>query len=456
MTTKKRPLPRHLHLPPGVEVLVSPPPYEVCTLVDRLLVYASSLIVVGSPVWFYGGIIYLYRKWKKYRSLAAATEAARHESGGGGASSTVRCRGTRQRTSSDDGNYTSSTGESSQEMNEQETQTQSHRQQTEQYNNYKRLATRYGVALAAIILISIWGPHRDKRVGEWLGVKKWRLWDAWLNYVGFTVLKDSGDDDHTIIQTNPHSAIPNQEEFDIHTSPSIFAFVPHGIFPFGLAFSCLPERGHEQTWGLFRPVVATATKLFPLVRTFISWMNGVDASRSAVSRALAPPYTSDHPGRVGVSPGGIAEMFETYPKPGFHPNDEAALLKDRNGLFKLAMKHKLPIVPVYCFGATKMLRRVQLPAFVETLSRMLKISLCLFFGKLGLPIPFRQRLMYVMGKTLFPPLPRDGVNTSMMEGGEEFDERVQEMHDAFCNEITRIFERNKDHYGWGNKNLRLV
>ena len=95
--------------------------------------------------------------------------------------------------------------------------------------------------------------------------------------------------------------------------------------------------GYENTWGLFRPVVATATRLFPLVRTFIAWMSGVDASRNAGSSALSEPGGSSSR-RLGISPGGIAEMFETFPKPGYHKNDEAVLLKDRNGLFKLAVK----------------------------------------------------------------------------------------------------------------------
>lgn len=295
-------------------------------------------------------------------------------------------------------------------------------------------------------MISIWGPHRSKRVGEWLDVRRWRLWDAWLNYVGFTVLHDRGDNSKDAISHNN-----NHQEFDPLTSPAMYAFVPHGIFPFGLAFSCLPSRGYEQTWGLFRPVVATATKLFPLVRTFISWMGGVDASRSAVSSSLSQQTDN----RLGISPGGIAEMFETFPKPGYHPNDEAALLKDRNGLFKLALKHNVPIVPVYCFGATKMFRRVQLPYFIETLSRALKISLCLLFGKLGLPIPFRQRLMYVIGKTIWPPAGTSSDALSSLTG-DEFDEQVKQMHEAFCNEIIRIFDRNKEHYGWKDKTLRIV
>ena len=356
---------------------------------------------MGSPFWFYGGIIWLYRKWNQYKSLAnkyADVHLNKYLDG-------------EQR--NDDA------------------------QRIERYTVYRKLARRCGAALATIILLSIFGPHRSEKLGSALGVRTWRLWDAWLNYVGFSVMKDHGS---TRYETHP--------EFDMKKSPAMFAFIPHGIFPFGLAFSCLPERGYIDTWGSFRPVVASATRLFPFVRTLISWMGGVDASRSAVSQAL-----ETHP-RIGLSPGGIAEMFETFPKPGFHPNDEAALLKDRTGMFKLAIQHKLPIVPVYCFGATKMFRRVQLPHFIETLSRMFKISLCLFFGKLGLPIPFRQRLMYVMGRTIFPPL-ADREEFGMLDD-DELNRRVHEMHGAFCDEIVRIFDRNKDHYGWGHKSLRIV
>ena len=52
--------------------------------------------------------------------------------------------------------------------------------------------SRYGAALAILVLASMWGPHQNRRVGEMLDVKRWRLWDAWLNYVGLTVLRDAG------------------------------------------------------------------------------------------------------------------------------------------------------------------------------------------------------------------------------------------------------------------------
>ena len=204
-------------LPRGVEILVPPPP-EACSALDKFLVYASSLIVVGSPLWFYGGIIYLYRKWKYYRSLA--TQAINNDSNNEGC------------VANEDDDFTSS-GESSQESNEKQRtplhQIDYHR--TQQYERYKNIARKYGIALAAIILISLWGPHRSKRVGNLLNVRRWRLWDAWLNYVGFTVLHDKGDGHNAgrkLEKTLPRNS---HQEFNIQTSPAIFAFVPHGIFP---------------------------------------------------------------------------------------------------------------------------------------------------------------------------------------------------------------------------------
>ena len=81
------------------------------------------------------------------------------------------------------------------------------------------------------------------------------------------------------------------------------------------------------------------------------------------------------------------------------------------------------------------------------------MSLCLPFGRWGLPIPFRQRLTYVVGRTIWPG--------ATIAGGDDDDDAtnerlVREMHEAFCDEIERIFDRNKGHYGWGNKTLRIV
>ena len=50
----------------------------------------------------------------------------------------------------------------------------------------------------------------------------------------------------------------------------------------------------------------------------------------------------------------------------------------------------------------------------------------------------------------------DSTASNFTDEQQILDERVQQMHDAFCTEIKRIFDRNKGHYGWENKSLRFV
>lgn len=149
--------------------------------------------------------------------------------------------------------------------------------------------------------------------------------------------------------------------------------------------------------------------------------------------------------RIGLAPGGIAEMFEGYPKAGTYPNEEYVILNPRKGFVRMAVKHGIPLIPVYCFGATKMFKRLQLPA-LEYVSKLLRISICVFFGSWGLPMPFRQRLLYVMGNPIFPPAPSNA----------EFDEQVDTLHARFCDELIALFDRHKESYGWARKTLRVV
>lgn len=296
----------------------------------------------------------------------------------------------------------------------------------------KRRRMVYATLLLSLAGIAAIGPHRSHRIGKWLQLKRWRLWKAWLRFVAFEVIAD-----------NPSSL----KSIDLQNDQAIVAVVPHGIFPFSLGFSVLTDIG-TRVFGNFRPVVATATKLVPFLRSILSWLHSVDASRPSVDRALSQRF------RIGLAPGGIAEMFEGYPKPNTHPDEEYAILNSRKGFVRLACKHGIPVLPVYCFGATKMFKRLQLPAFFEQASNLFRISICVFFGSWGLPMPFRQKLLYVLGRPIFPPriLAEHGVS----EGNPLFEEQVNLMHSQFCDELKAIFDRHKSTYGWDRKTLRLV
>jgi len=98
-----------------------------------------------------------------------------------------------------------------------------------------------------------------------------------------------------------------------------------------------------------------------------------------------------------------------------------------------------------------MFRRLELPA-VEQLSLILRISICIFYGVFGLPIPFRQRLSYVIGDPIFPPECIDASNTTDLD----MEAATETMHARFCDELLRIFDRHKEAYGWGHKSLVLL
>jgi len=102
-----------------------------------------------------------------------------------------------------------------------------------------------------------------------------------------------------------------------------------------------------------------------------------------------------------------------------------------------------------CLLATKMFRRLNLPV-LERLSLLLRVSICVFYGVCGLPIPFRQKLSYVMGSPIFPPGDVDPT------AGAELEAATDEMYQRFCDELLRIFDRHTEAYGWGHKSLHLV
>lgn len=122
----------------------------------------------------------------------------------------------------------------------------------------KRRATYFSILLSIFAVAAI-GPHRHKKVGQLWNVREWRLWTAWLKFVAFEIIQDK-----------PHKDL----SFDTKKDQAIVAVVPHGIFPFALAFAALPAQA-ARAFGEFRPVVATATGLFPFVRTFLSWIGAM-------------------------------------------------------------------------------------------------------------------------------------------------------------------------------------
>ena len=123
--------------------------------------------------------------------------------------------------------------------------------------------------------------------------------------------------------------------------PQILVAPPHGVFPYGnilamIAWPCF--AGHH-----FQGLAANSALRVPIFKQILCGMGVIDASRASARRALESyPYT------IGISTGGVAEVFETT------AGDEYILLKERVGLIKLAIRTGADLIPCYLFGNTKL------------------------------------------------------------------------------------------------------
>ena len=124
--------------------------------------------------------------------------------------------------------------------------------------------------------------------------------------------------------------------------PYILVAPPHGVFPFGNIATMI---AFPSIMGFsFRALAASAAIRMPCFRQLLCTIGAVDASRSTATKMLKKGLT------LGISTGGIAEMFETSTD-----GDEVIVLKNRQGLVKLSMRTGAALVPCYLLGNTHLL-----------------------------------------------------------------------------------------------------
>lgn len=141
---------------------------------------------------------------------------------------------------------------------------------------------------------------------------------------------------------------------------------------------------------------------------------------------------------IGISSGGVAEIFET------NQADEVVLMKERKGFVKLALRTGVAIVPCYIFGNTQLFHSWHDDmGIMRNLSRKLKFGLVFLWGRFGLPICFRVPLLGVMGKAIRVPKAE----------GEPTKEQIDHYHAIFVKELDELFEKYKGLYGWPEKKL---
>jgi Diacylglycerol acyltransferase len=219
--------------------------------------------------------------------------------------------------------------------------------------------------------------------------------------------------------------------------PQIFVAPPHGVFPYGNLASMLawPSYSGDHFMGL----ASSAALRPPVFKQLLCSIGVIDASRESALSAL-----QTYPRAIGISTGGVAEVFET------NGEDECILLRERIGAVKLAIRTGADLVPCYIFGNTKLLSCWAgegvpgMRRFLEKISRKIGFALIFFYGRLGLPIPHRGPLLAVKGRA---------IRTDHLKSDDPSQETVELVQNELIQEMQGIFDRYKHLYNWKEKRL---
>lgn len=116
----------------------------------------------------------------------------------------------------------------------------------------------------------------------------------------------------------------------------------------------------------------------------------------------------------------------------------------RRGIYEIAIRAGVPLFCSYTFGTTDAFDAYwgSKGSFLPTLSRKLRTSLFVFWGRFGLPIPKRVAITTVWAEQI--PVVQCDVPT---------DEQISELQQKTLQAYRVMFELHKVSYGWKHKAL---
>lgn len=210
-------------------------------------------------------------------------------------------------------------------------------------------------------------------------------------------------------------------------APCVVTVSPHGT-AFGHFFLTGPALVAPPLDSLrVLGIAASVVFRIPLLREFLLLMGWRAASEGMVNRLLRTGRS------VVVMPGGVAEMVETS-----HQR-EALVCPPDLGFVRLAIKHGIPILPIYCFGKTQLFRTHEcLMPLRRRIAERIRVGLPLLTGRFGLPLPLPLPGQYciVVGHPISTGTPTPSPSS----------EQVRAVFTDWSQELIRLFARHaSDH-----------
>ena len=220
--------------------------------------------------------------------------------------------------------------------------------------------------------------------------------------------------------------------------PAILTVEPHDIMPVGL-FIFSDHIGYFSTHKI-RGCLTSAVYLVPFLKQIYTWSDATDVNKSSIKRLLDDKCTAT------LCPGGAHEVtFMTDP----NSKDLVLYLKKRIGMVKIAAEYGYPIIPTFTFNQRKTWDYFvpQWP-WLHSMGRKVGFIPLIFFGVGGIPFspPKSCPLTMVIAKPV--NVPKLGPNAKI--------EDLLPYHEEYLEAVRRIFENNKEKFGMGDINLKIL
>jgi len=220
----------------------------------------------------------------------------------------------------------------------------------------------------------------------------------------------------------------------------LFALHPHGIFPYGGIPFYAPGSPlmRRFPWLRVHPCGATVVFKVPFIREYLLWTGHLDASRSVMQKHMSQGKT------LAILPGGEVEALRT------ENGREAVVLKGRKGFVSLALQHGVALVPTYSFGVNETFHvsKTALFSVRNWLQRVAKVSIPVFWGTAGTPLPRRTQISLAVGKPILVPANPSGEKPS--------EALVDEYHGKYVAALEALFKQHREAAGYGERELAVL
>lgn len=259
-----------------------------------------------------------------------------------------------------------------------------------------------GIILATFIVLSIIPLPKT----HWDGFIYGYIFDVWREYFQFEF-----------------DVSATQGKLTADDKRFMFFEYPHGIFPMGQFVSASVIRDITPN----KMICGTAADIvlkFPIMRQIMSWIGTRSANRKSISKIFAEGH------HCAVCVGGIAEMYLISLE-----KEEIFLLKRKNTV-KTAIQEGAHIVPAFFFGNTRLFNVAGASgsnSFLSQLSRNIRASIVLFYGRNYLPVPFRHPIKMVIGEIV-----------EVKQNDNPTDEEIQEVMDRVKKSVEIAYAKRPE------------